>query len=105
VECEGMIELAKALKPMNNLKKLVLNQNYIREKGMCALFDALKNKKNFEALHLNDNFIVEEAVSGLCDFIVNSEKLRILDLSDCNIKLNVNQYIIEALEVIYFFFT
>ena len=99
-----MIELAKALKPMNNLKKLVLNQNFIREKGMCALFDALRGKENMEVLNLGDNIIGDEAVKGLCDFIVNAKKLRILDLSDCNIKIYVNEYIIDALEVIYFVF-
>ena len=102
VECDGMVELAKALKKMTNLRSLSLHQNFIRAKGMTALFDALKGKENMEVLNLRDNFIVEEAVDGLCDFIINATKLRVLNLADCNIKLKVNEPIIAALEVKFF---
>ena len=99
VEDDGMVELAKALFPMSNLRELQLHQNFIREKGMVALFEILADKENIEILNLQDNFIVGKGVDGLCKFIQNAKNLRVLNLGDCNIKRDMNELIISALEV------
>ena len=98
LENQGTIEIASALKEMDDIKEVYLFQDVIRKDGMIALLSALMDKK-LKSLDIADNFINDESVEKFADFLEKNETLESLNVSDCNIQKEDNEKIVAAFEV------
>eukprot|EP01017_Pseudomicrothorax_dubius_P046883 TRINITY_DN8324_c0_g3_i2.p1 TRINITY_DN8324_c0_g3~~TRINITY_DN8324_c0_g3_i2.p1 ORF type:complete len:356 (+),score=102.93 TRINITY_DN8324_c0_g3_i2:1418-2485(+) len=99
MEDAGVKSLSEALGTMTTLRDVRVYQNSILGDGMTVLLQTLNGcAANLETLDVFDNYIKGAAVDELCKLIQTHPKLHTLNVSDCNIKEEDNEKIVEALE-------